>query len=729
MAHARKIFELKDELDQITLSVVDSESQRKLNELHAAYNKAYRNSEDTARGYRQMLLAFSGLLVLILGYAQIRMWKLAKDLALVNKTLEDRVERRTAQLRGSNETILQQQTLLVSSAKLSALGEMAGQVAHEINTPLGAIVLTAQGLRRKSLEQNAVINSADLASKMDFILKITAKLARIINSMRQLAGHGANEQFTDICVSELIDDTLLLCSGRFKKESIEFVYVNNLPPATRAQCRANEISQVLVNLLNNAFDATKVLNEKWVRLEVSREDRLVLFRLTDSGRGIAPENMARLFSPQFTTKSLDHGTGFGLSISRKIIERHGGKIFVDETSKNTSFVFQNSARADRGLSARRAGGCVKKILVVEDDEFFRMALAGLLESEGYKAVQATDGKQAIDILRTQRIDCIMSDLQMPIMGGIELAKWVKINRDLPLILMTGYVESINTLTAVAIGAANILYKPFSDQDAIKAVEEALGISKPTGNLFAGFSKVARVSLVANSVAEYNLFENSNGELRKIVSKGEPFYLNELNKRREEYLFTETENLNIIGRANLMVVKAVAKSHAVTPDKKAETILRGLELMHARLAAGEHDLRIEAVEISSCYLYFVEQTKIWDVVERLQKSVQIPFAIHLASAAVAVLTAQVMGLSPDLYLQIVAQQLFPDLDFQFGTTDDEQISSLCAVSTHFCQGIQNGNSEPEQWLKVAVNDPRFNHDSIRALTKSLLDGCEEGMQSA
>jgi signal transduction histidine kinase len=104
------------------------------------------------------------------------------------------------------------------------------------------------------------------------------------------------------------------------------------------RCSAVQISQVLLNLLNNAFQATAELPERWVRLEVLQQGEQCLVRVEDSGPGVPPSVVEKMFQLFFTTKPIGQGTGLGLSISRSIIARHGGDLFLDQTRPNTCFV-------------------------------------------------------------------------------------------------------------------------------------------------------------------------------------------------------------------------------------------------------------------------------------------------------------------------------------------------------------------------------------------------------
>ena len=118
------------------------------------------------------------------------------------------------------------------------------------------------------------------------------------------------------------------------------------------QGRGTEISQVLVNLLNNADDAISKMPEKWIKLSVQNRSDWLEIRVTDSGHGIPPGDQKKLFQPFFTTKEIGKGTGLGLSISHGIVKNHGGELTLDTTSPNTCFVVRLPALKSVAVKSR-----------------------------------------------------------------------------------------------------------------------------------------------------------------------------------------------------------------------------------------------------------------------------------------------------------------------------------------------------------------------------------------
>jgi C4-dicarboxylate-specific signal transduction histidine kinase len=142
---------------------------------------------------------------------------------------------------------------------------------------------------------------------------------------------------TPTSLSDIVSETLDLCHARFANDDIK-VYLAPLPPYWTVECRSSQISQVLLNLLNNAHDAILELKEKWIRVECADIGTAHTIRVTDSGTGIPPEVATKIMAPFFTTKPTGRGTGLGLSISSNILTDHGGWLIVDQEASNTSFV-------------------------------------------------------------------------------------------------------------------------------------------------------------------------------------------------------------------------------------------------------------------------------------------------------------------------------------------------------------------------------------------------------
>jgi PAS domain S-box-containing protein len=225
---------------------------------------------------------------------------------------------------------------LAATARLSALGMMAGGVAHEINNPLAIIHASASDLLDTAKEEGHV--PEDVVVRTVTRIRQTAdRIARIVKSMRRIARDGSQDPFFSVHVSKIIEQTLEVCQAKFKDQSVA-LRLPALDPHLQIACREVQISQVLLNLLTNALDAVAgQAGEKWVRMNIERRDESIVLSVVDSGPGVVPELKARIMEPFFTTKEVGKGTGLGLSLSRTIAEEHGGKLEVTEDHGHTCF--------------------------------------------------------------------------------------------------------------------------------------------------------------------------------------------------------------------------------------------------------------------------------------------------------------------------------------------------------------------------------------------------------
>ena len=230
------------------------------------------------------------------------------------------------------------QSRMVQSSHLSSLGEMAGGIAHEINNPLLVITSAAD-----TLGAVMVAKSIDrkIATKLvDNIARVSHRISIIVKGLKDFARDTSTDPIEEIDVQEVISSAVELSSSRISKQHIDLRVHKD--PAGKGLCagRSIALSQVLINLLNNAIHAIEDLNEKWIEISAHSLDDKVEIRVTDSGGGIPPEIRTKVFEPFYTTKELGRGTGIGLSISLGLIQRDGGNLFIDEDCPNTRFVIQ-----------------------------------------------------------------------------------------------------------------------------------------------------------------------------------------------------------------------------------------------------------------------------------------------------------------------------------------------------------------------------------------------------
>jgi signal transduction histidine kinase/uncharacterized protein YigA (DUF484 family) len=229
-------------------------------------------------------------------------------------------------LRQGLRRLAETQTQLVQSAKLAAVGELAAGVAHEINNPLTSII----GFTRLLLED--VATNEQMHHDLEMIDREAARAREIVRRLLDFARTG-DPVLTPVDLNALVEDAVMLVCTRSVRTKV--AVEKDMAPLPPIMLDANQIKQVIVNLLNNAVQAMP----DGGRLEVSTQiverkldddlSRVAAVCIRDSGVGIPPENMERIFDPFFTTKEVGQGTGLGLSVSHSIVEKHKGMIEVE----------------------------------------------------------------------------------------------------------------------------------------------------------------------------------------------------------------------------------------------------------------------------------------------------------------------------------------------------------------------------------------------------------------
>ncbi len=239
------------------------------------------------------------------------------------------------ELKEAQRIINEQQEKLVAASRLSAIGEMAAAITHEINNPLSVILGRTEML--KSILEEKNLNRDEIQHIADTIEITGQRIAKIVRSMKTMAHHQELEPTDKVSIEALLEDSQELCFSRFEKNSIHFKKYF-VPKNLFVQCRSHEVVQVLVNLFNNSFDAISGLEERWIQIDVIEQIESVQISVMDSGSGISIETQKKMFNPFFSTKSVRYGTGLGLSISQGLLSKNGGYLEYDSLSPHTRFI-------------------------------------------------------------------------------------------------------------------------------------------------------------------------------------------------------------------------------------------------------------------------------------------------------------------------------------------------------------------------------------------------------
>jgi signal transduction histidine kinase len=235
-----------------------------------------------------------------------------------------------------NELILQEQVKLIDASRLAAVGEMAAGIAHEINNPLSIIVTGVHSIEKR-IDDN-IIDQEHLTKTLNKLSTASTRISRIIKSLKTFSRDGSLDDLQIESIKNLINDSIYFCQEKFMHSGVNLT-INEIPNI-KIKCKSTQISQVLVNLLNNAFDAVIDFPNPLVEISFQiKNDNFIYISIKDSGPGIPEEIREKIMNPFYTTKPIGKGTGLGLSLSKEIIEQHGGALYLEPDSKITIFTF------------------------------------------------------------------------------------------------------------------------------------------------------------------------------------------------------------------------------------------------------------------------------------------------------------------------------------------------------------------------------------------------------
>lgn len=362
------------------------------------------------------------------------------------------------------------QAQLLQAEKMSAIGQLVGGMAHEINNPLASILVNMEMLLAETKD-------ASQLETLNAIKTETDRAAQIVrNLLMYVRGQGSSRSLVDL--RESIRGALALRRNQLLNQQIEVEVSLPDAPAIVSGNTVN-LQQVLMNLLVNAEHAIRShrgRGQVWLKLEV--EDGLAIITVDDNGPGIPPELLSRVFDPFYTTKPEGEGTGLGLSVSAGIIADHHGKIaaaerpgggarFILELPLSQSAVAvlaEEPVRVPAPVPAMLSRG---RLLLVDDEPDIRRSISKFLTRTGWQVDLADSGEEGLRLLGTGEYQIVLCDLRMPGMSGHEFYRRLQasnspaINR---LVFMTGDVLSPEASRFLQEAARPVLSKPFTLRD-------------------------------------------------------------------------------------------------------------------------------------------------------------------------------------------------------------------------------------------------------------------------
>jgi two-component system cell cycle sensor histidine kinase/response regulator CckA len=374
------------------------------------------------------------------------------------------------------------------SQKMQAVGQLAGGIAHDFNNLLTAMIGFCDLLLQRHQPGDA--SFAD-------IMQVKQNANRAANLVRQLLAFSRQQTLQPKVLD--ITDAITELSHLLRRligASIELQIVHSRD-LFLAKVDQGQLEQVIINLAVNARDAMpeggqltlRTRNETRAYMtqrgsEIIPPGDYVVIEVADTGTGIPPDILSRIFEPFFSTKEVGSGTGLGLSTVYGIVKQTGGFVFVDsELGKGTTFSIMlprwhgaretevsGPATDDRKHDLTGAG----TVLLVEDEDAVRLFGSRALRNKGYKVVEAKSGDAALEILETTAIDLLITDIVMPQMDGTQLIKLVREKHPaLKVICISGYAEEAFRKRLDMAEGIHFLAKPFSLDQLAGKVKDVL----------------------------------------------------------------------------------------------------------------------------------------------------------------------------------------------------------------------------------------------------------------
>ncbi len=384
------------------------------------------------------------------------------------------------------------QTQVIQAQKMEALGQLAGGIAHDFNNLLAAINGYLQLLLVDAPRESGLYR--DLMQITTAVDQGTALTRQLRFFTRQAAG-----TLQIVSLNDIVRETLQLIKHTFPPQIV--IELSLSPAAVTVEADPNQVSQVLVNLCVNARDAmmdqagrtaggnltivtsTADLSEAESTQYVNgRPGKFVVLQVRDTGVGMTPELLERLFIPFVTTKAARSGTGLGLAVVYGIVAGHHGFVNVSSVVGKGSVFEVFLPMSERQIEAPTRDWAEPRhslgrgtILVVDDNSQVREVIMRILEACGYTVIGAQDGTEALTRFATGAgVDLVVLDVVMSGMGGREcLRRLREVDPNARVLIVTGHMTDGSAQELLSEGALGVVEKPFHQRTLVMAVQNAL----------------------------------------------------------------------------------------------------------------------------------------------------------------------------------------------------------------------------------------------------------------
>jgi PAS domain S-box-containing protein len=419
-----------------------------------------------------------------------------EELQKIRDGLEVRVQERTRELGEAYEKLVEEtarkeaaEAQLRQAQKMEAVGTLAGGIAHDFNNMLAVILGNAE------LALDELNDGEGARGNIEEIIA-TSKRARALTRQILTFSKRTERERDPLRLKPLLEETY-----KMLRDIIPTTIRMELAVRTESDTILGDpvqVQQILINLATNAAYAMRtkggLITFSLTDVTLTQEGQIpgaelppgtyVKLSVQDTGTGMPEKVRSRVFEPFFTTKGPDKGTGMGLAVVYGIVKNHDGDITVESTPGEGStfdvFLPLSEGKARRERRESKAPGGNERMLLVDDDLGVLKMISQTLTGLGYKVTAAPGGKDAWDIFRgnPDGFDCIVTDQIMPDLTGMDLAeKVLQVRQHMPIVLLTGYSETVGQEQAKAAGIIEFVMKPAAKQELAKSIRRAIDKKK------------------------------------------------------------------------------------------------------------------------------------------------------------------------------------------------------------------------------------------------------------
>jgi two-component system cell cycle sensor histidine kinase/response regulator CckA len=356
--------------------------------------------------------------------------------------------------------------------KLAALGRLVAGAAHELNNPLAVIL----GLSQLQMDEDI---PPSIRADLEQIERAARRAAAIVHQLRAF-GQPRTLELAPLNLAPVIDDTLQRLDSKIATGNVT-VTVDLPPDLPNVLGELHQIEQVIFNIALNAIQAlaSRLPDEpRHLRFSARAEQESVVLAIEDTGPGIAPEHLSRVFEPFFTTRDVGQGMGMGLAVVYSIVQQHRGEVWVESRQGVGTTFYVRLPRADDDPATANPPTIALprhlSILLVEDDDLVRTMAQRALERLECRVDAVSRGEEAFARALAADYDVVMTDLQMPGMDGVELYERLRALRpSLRWLILTGDTMGERSSLFLERTGLPVLHKPFTQDQLIERLAESL----------------------------------------------------------------------------------------------------------------------------------------------------------------------------------------------------------------------------------------------------------------